>query len=652
MKRQQNSKFRTMFLSILTIIVVYGFFATSSGLSSSLFPVFAQTPPTPHRLKAVLISEDGANAELVHKLIKAGRLPNLKTLSETGTHSRFVVPHFPSKTAPGHASLFCGCYGNVHGIVSNSVQKGKGFNILETSSGFDAGNLTAEPIWVTASRQGLKTVVLYAALSSPAEKFVKDGAKGNLIILEGYPFMKSSFKALKSSEMTEKKVEWSNLPPHEGDVETFTFKAGDTKLYAAALDVNINNKPDYSVVVVGESNVLAKGKAVLMDIKDSPCFSSSIVIKYGNEYSGVCFQLLSLNESGEGFEIVQSASYLERINGKPVSRKFIEETGSFIGNGSVSLYMQGKLGKPLFQGGDGKAEERYLESVRLINRILSAKLRYSVKKFSPDFVVGYTPYPDETLHMWLGYAKTGWKKVPPCSEEAGEKFDNYLFEAFSSADEYLGEVLAVSSPETYIFAASDHGMDSYDRLFFPNVVLKEAGLLVYGKDKKIDLSRTKIIYGRENGAFLRVNSTDYKDGIVSVSDKEKVIQEAVTALSKVRDPETGEALVTGFYYPSVDGDKFGIGGERGGDIYLDILPGYYFSDGYNDLPIKKVSPAGQHVYMPERESIHSMLYCRGPGIKAGGVIPGHRITDIAPSICRLLNIEPPKNAERTKFLWE
>lgn len=611
-------------------------------------PLSAQTPPPPHRPKAILITEDGANAELVDSLLtadkhlRADRLPNLRKLARSGVHSRYVVPHYPSKTAPGHASLFCGCYGDVHGIVSNGVQKGKSFNILQTSSGFDARNLMAEPVWATTSRQGLKTVVLYAALSSPAEKYVKKGEKGNLYILEGYPFQKSSFQVLKSSEMSEKKVEWKNLPRHEGAVKTFAFQAGDTKLQAAALDVNINGKPDYSAVLISEPN---SSRHVLLDIKNSPRYSDSLIIRYGKEYSSACFQLLSLKESGESFEMVQSAAYLERINGEPASREFIEKTGSFIGNGAAALYMKGKLGKPVFQGGNGIAEERYLAGVRLINRVLSAKLLYAAEKFEPDFIVGYTPFPDETLHLWLGYAKMGWKRIPPCSEEAGEKMDNYLLEAFESADQYLGTVLSVASPETYVFAASDHGMDSYDKLFFPDVILEKAGLMYFTEDKKIDLTRSKIIYGVENGAFLRVNSTDYKNGIVEPAEKEKVIQEAVSALSKVRDPETGEALVTGFYYPSVDEKKFGIGGERGGEVYLDILPGYYFAGGFNETPVKKVSPEGQHIFMPERECIHSMLYCRGPGIEAGGVIAGHKITDIVPTLCKLLNIEPPKNAD-------
>jgi len=120
----------------------------------------------------------------------------------------------------------------------------------------------------------------------------------------------------------------------------------------------------------------------------------------------------------------------------------VKTTGGFIGNGAISLYLGGELGKPLFKGGHGKAESLYLESVKLINRLLLKKLKHAVEKFKPDLVIGYTPYPDETLHIWFGFAdyeRTG------VDTELGEKMRFYLGQAFKYADEYLGEVIKLSS---------------------------------------------------------------------------------------------------------------------------------------------------------------------------------------------------------------
>ncbi len=118
----------------------------------------------------------------------------------------------------------------------------------------------------------------------------------------------------------------------------------------------------------------------------------------------------------------------------------------------------------------------------------------------------------------------------------------------------------------------------------------------------------------------------------------------MTALSKVRDPYTGEALVTGFYYPSIDEGEFGIGGPKGGDVYLDILPGYYFSARTDDSPVTRVRPGGNHIYMPKRQAMHAMFYLKGPGIKPETVFPPARIIDIVPTLCRHLKLKPPANA--------
>ena len=630
-RRFNKSPNRLALTSALIFIFVFCFLFS---------PVFAENSSSKHKIKAILITEDGANAETVLALIKAGKLPNLEKLNSMGGHSEFVVTNFPSKTAPSHASLFCGCFGDVHGISSNRVQKGVEHNILQTSSGFNGKNLTAEPVWVTASKQGLKTVVLHSPLSSPASKYINDRNKENLVIFEGYPYMKTPFKVLNSRSLSKDKVKWQNLPKHEGVIKTGSFKVGDTVLYLALIDENINGKKDFSSIVIGRKKDFQDADTVILNKEKDRKYSKHILVKYGKEYTGVNFQYLSLNESGDKFRIVQSATYLEKINGQPVGKDYVEKTGGFIGNGAVSLYFKGKLGRPAYKGGDGTAEERYIESVRLINGNLAKKLKYAAKNYQPDFLMGYTPYPDETLHMWLGlsdYNRSGLEPVHTVF------MGSCLWKVFQSADDYLGAVLDVASPETYIAAASDHGMDSYNKLFYPNTVLKEAGLIVL-KNGKIDLSKTKIIYGKEGGGFLRVNSTRYKEGIVKPEDEESVIRQAVSALSKIRDPHTGEALVTGFYYPNIDGKRFGIGGVKGGDVYLDILPGYYFSGGFNNKPVKKVRPGGQHIYMPRRKPIHSMFYFKGPGIKSGTVLKEHRIIDIIPTLCHWLGIEPPANA--------
>lgn len=636
-KKSNNLKMKKLPVLLLLALIT----AILSGfLPVNRFPVKAQGEKV-HQVKAFLLTEDGANAEVMEEMASQGKLPNLGRFRKEAARAEYIITNFPSKTAPSHASLFCGCFGDRNGISSNMVQKGKDFTILDLSTGFSASNLLAEPVWAATARQGLKTVILYNPQCGPAKKFLDGPGGKNLVIFDGYGTEKSPYEILEMKDTKPSTMKWKNAPKHEGKIITREFKVGDTTLHLAILDTDINGKTDYTRIAVAEKPDFRGTDTVVVKKVLSPWFTGAVPVKYGKGWSGVYFQLLSMDENGGAFRMVKSSTYMEEINGKLPAREYIVQTGGFIGNGDYNLYTKGEFGKTLFEGGRGKAEETYLQSVILVNGILRKKLRYAVEKYKPDFVVGYTPFPDESLHMWLGLVRN---RKTEKDREISKMMTFYLDMVYAYADWYLGEVMKLSSKDTVTALAGDHGMDACDKIFTPNSALKNAGLLIADEKGKIDLSRTKIIYGNENGAFLRVNTTDYKGGIVPPDKKDEVIREAVIALTKVRDPHTGEALVTGFYYPSTDGENFGIGGPRGGDVYLDILPGYYFSSGVEDSPVKDTRPGGAHVYMPRRPAMHTMFYLKSPGVKGETVLPPARIIDIVPTVCRLLNIKPPADA--------
>ncbi|MCE1245530.1 MAG: alkaline phosphatase family protein [Firmicutes bacterium] len=592
-----------------------------------------------HFVKAILITEDACNAELTDSLAAAGKLPYLAAFRKKAAKAEYVTAHFPTKTGPGHASLYCGCYGDVHGITCNEVNKGKDHTILELTNGFISSSLTAEPLWTASSRQGMKTLLINAAQSAPVEKYLKDAPEGSLIIVNGFGGHKSGFEIIDQNKVQHSKTVWKNIPVCE-NVVSDEIKAGDTNLYIAVLDTTRNGKKDFSQIKIGTTADF-KDKDTVTLKPSVKGFSGVIPVKFGNDYAGVHFSLISLDKKGEKFKILKSCIMAETINGKPVDEEYVRKTGGFCGNGASGMYSKGEFGKTIPQGGDGTAEKIYLETAELVNRQLGAKAKYCAAKYNPDLIVGYTPYPDETLHMWFGYAdyeKTGFDPAK------GKLMRHYLEQSFIFADAYFGDVLSIASDNTYFALASDHGMDSCYKMFYPNTILKNAGLIATDDKGKIDLSKTKIIYGMQNGAFLMVNSTDYKGGIVTPEQKDEVIKQAVDALSKARDPITGESIVTGFYYPSVDETRWGIGGPKGGDVYLDLLYGYYFSSAMKDEYASPCEPIGAHIFIPSRKNMHSMFYFSGPGIKAKTFKPC-RIIDIMPTLFNYLKITPPADCK-------
>ena len=114
-------------------------------------------PPFEHRYvrgqrRAILVSIDAAGAVIVGDAVARGVMPNLRALRNRGTRGSSLTS-FPAKTAPGHAALFTGTWGDKSGVTANSLARPDD-PINAGRRGFLSTQLVAEPIWVTAARPG------------------------------------------------------------------------------------------------------------------------------------------------------------------------------------------------------------------------------------------------------------------------------------------------------------------------------------------------------------------------------------------------------------------------------------------------------------------------------------------------------------------
>ncbi len=83
-------------------------------------------------------------------------MPRLWTLSQEGLRGRGLPP-FPSTTFNGHATLATGCLPGHHGIVANGFFDPALGRVDHSAS---ARYLEREPLWIAATRSGLKAAVL------------------------------------------------------------------------------------------------------------------------------------------------------------------------------------------------------------------------------------------------------------------------------------------------------------------------------------------------------------------------------------------------------------------------------------------------------------------------------------------------------------
>ena len=148
----------TFFLIILFFVILLGAYKASSRyrtihqqrpLRSNGTALFLPT--------TILISLDGFRADFLNR----GLTPTLNSFIAQGVSPKHLLPSFPSVTFPNHFTLVTGLYPESHGVVGNSFwdpSLNEEFTVtpsLVTQSKW----WNAEPLWVTAEKQGIRTAI-------------------------------------------------------------------------------------------------------------------------------------------------------------------------------------------------------------------------------------------------------------------------------------------------------------------------------------------------------------------------------------------------------------------------------------------------------------------------------------------------------------
>jgi predicted AlkP superfamily pyrophosphatase or phosphodiesterase len=108
----------------------------------------------------VLVSIDGFRADYIERPQAA----HLRALARRGVRAEWMTPVFPSKTYPNHYSMVTGLWPEHHGVVANTMWDsaiGYKFELGNDSAIADPRWWEAEPLWVTAERQGLRTAAFF-----------------------------------------------------------------------------------------------------------------------------------------------------------------------------------------------------------------------------------------------------------------------------------------------------------------------------------------------------------------------------------------------------------------------------------------------------------------------------------------------------------
>jgi predicted AlkP superfamily phosphohydrolase/phosphomutase len=129
------------------------------GLARLLPPLLLTISPLAAQ-RVLLISLDGFGHQRLNDDATRG-MTALRSVLARGI-ARPMQPAFPSTTANGHIALATGTWGDGNGKHANShpIAPRAEHSSFERADGFRAEGLTAEPLWVAAARQGVKSAAV------------------------------------------------------------------------------------------------------------------------------------------------------------------------------------------------------------------------------------------------------------------------------------------------------------------------------------------------------------------------------------------------------------------------------------------------------------------------------------------------------------
>lgn len=595
--------------------------------------------PAPHR--ALLISFDGFSEQRFREYGDSATAPHVWGVLHRGVCAESVRPAFPSVTPTGHASIWTGAYANVNGVSasSNATLPVQSTTVLDWTDGYNATSLRAEPIWLTAARQG-KRVFSHMATQSPQPpsyapvnwttpsldsaraRDVAAVAMPNLAAVNIYNELVAPGRVIRAPSQ----MSWAF--GDEGDSLHARVRTDSTVV------VQLNHDASRSVAVrLHATDTTSPRGRPLARFFSEPL---SIGLARGRR-TYVFFRLFELSRDHSRMLLYATEARVIQANRPDVARAFDEAVRGGQGNGAGRFMERGELGPRASQGGDGTAEYRYMESVELVTRQYMRGTAWGWRTYRPELEIDYLPFPDEELHTFLGFADPKTPNVPSNARHVATRMLERAYELVDIRLEQIGR-LAATEPNTRLFVTGEHGMRPAWLVFKPNVVLRHTGFVATDSAGNVDLSRSRAVWTR--GAWISVNRQTRKGGIVPADSVDAVLAQVERALLGARDSSGTQIVTRVFRAGTIEGDSLGLGGPGGGDLYIRLAPGYYWDATATGAATASMNfPQGEHGYPSTDRDMHPLLCILGdgPARRIGEV----RSIDIAPTISAWLGISAP-----------
>ncbi len=264
-----------------------------------------------------------------------------------------------------------------------------------------------EPLFLAAARQGLTATALLLPEAQPFEPYVEERRYGgnfgrNLTLVDSEQALHVPASVWSERDVTLRDPEGWTGPLPDGARE-FEVRIGDRLLFGLAYDAAEDSTRGLDTVLLAASRDVAAGVTLKPRVPSpgAEAFSTLRLPTAGGDLP-VSFRLFALAPDGKSLLLHQAGT-----RALVASRPRVAAAAGAVAEASDEAYLRGDLGPLLWNGGDGTAEARYLETADNAAHHLSRLLAFALERTRWHLLMAQAPAPGAAVAEWRRRIEAG-----------------------------------------------------------------------------------------------------------------------------------------------------------------------------------------------------------------------------------------------------
>lgn len=279
-----------------------------------------------------------------------------------------------------------------------------------------------------------------------------------------------------------------------------------------------------------------------------------------------------------------------------------------------------------------------------------------LKNDPPSLLVSVFTATDSVSHMFFRLMDPRHPRYDP---DLAKQYGDAILRAYEHMDQVVGDVLQVMKPGGTLIVVSDHGFHTWRKGFNTNTWLVQNGYMTlknpnaeektYNLDQlfgqgsffpNVDWTRTRAYALGLGQVYLNLRGREKFGMLDRGPDAERLLEEIRRKLRAVRDPDTQEPVIQNVYL----GQEIFHGSRmaEAPDLQID------FRDGYRTSWQTSLGAIPSGIVVANMKKWSGDHCASDPSDTAGILLANRRvqtpqpsITDIAPTVLKLLSVSPP-----------